>query len=67
MNTYLSLELKSPQPLPCLADTCVVFSKAGLQLRSLTIEISNLGCIGAARAQGDNSTVHSVHRSTMHI
>ena len=40
MVTYLSLELKSPQPLPCLTDTCVVSSKAGLQLRSSTIEIS---------------------------
>ena len=67
MIAYLSLELKSPRPLPCLTDICVASSKAGLQLGSSTIEISKPVCIGPARAHRDNNTVHSVHQSTMHI
>ena len=55
MITYLSLELKSPQPLPCLIDTCC--SHKGL---TSTEELNNrkfppsLGYTGAAKAQKEN-------------
>ena len=77
MITYLTLELKSPQPLPCLTDTCVVSSNVRLQLRSPTMTLSLHSLASAARPQLDNTllaqynsqnnSVHSVHSGTSNI